>query len=295
MSRTKRQHVVSVTLLKRWTQNAKLRQVDLRSREHSLTLPKKVAYSRDFSTPTQVQHTESVWHKIESRAGMALKNLTEGSEFDTTAVTDLIALHLVRSRDMIDACHNLFNNYQPITRLRNLSFEDLQRHALERTGLYIVGPEAALMEQQGITNQLYQHFREDLSSHLPKLLAQVQGYFRSLNLEILTCGSAGELVIGDTPAIPIDWTGTRTGLDSGVWLRDAAAVFMPLTPEILASVGLADTTTPLTSSAIERLNLIQCQRATRRVFCSPESGLHTWILAEHKKFLDSMNDSQGKS
>ena len=295
MPRIKKQHIVSVTLLKRWTQNGKLRQVDLKSRKHSLALPTKVAYSRDFSTPTQVQHTEAVWHEIETRAGVALKNLAEGREFDETAVKDLIALHLIRSNDMIDACHHLFNNYQPIARLRNLSFADLQRHALERTGLYIVGTEGALMEQQAITKQLYQHFREDLSSHLPKLLAQVQGYFRSLNLEILTCGSVGELVIGDTPAIPIDWTGTRTGLDSGVWLRDAAAVFMPLTPGILASVGLADATAPLTSSAIERLNLIQCQRATRRVFCSPGSETHAWILAEHTKFLDSMNDSQGKN
>ena len=207
-------------------------------------------------------------------------------------MTDLIALHLVRSHDMIDACHDLFNNYEPITRLRNLRFEDLQRHALERTGLHIVGPEGALMEQQVITEQLYKHFREDLSEHLPKLLAQVQGYFRSLNLEIMTCNSAGELVIGDTPAIPIDWTGTRTGLESGVWLRDAAAVFMPLTPGILASVGLVEGTTSLTSDTIIRLNLMQCKRATRRVFCSPGSGLHEWIINEHKKVLDSL-DNQG--
>ena len=146
------------------------------------------------------------------------------------------------------------------------------------------------MEQQVIDSQTYQVFREDLSSHLPKLLAQVQGYFRSLNLEILTCDSAGELVIGDTPAISIDWTGTRTGLDSGVWLSEAAAVFMPLTPSILASVGPVNATRSLTSAAITRLNLMQCQRATRRVFCSPGCSLHEWVLDEHKKMLDSMDN-----
>ena len=288
MSVTRKQHLVSVTLLKRWAHSGKLHQVDLQTRRHGLSAPRHVAYAVDLAPPLQVSHSESVWSEVESRAGLALKDLSQGNEFDRIAIKDLVALHLARSYDMIDASHNHFKTYEPIGNLTQLSFEELDQHSLERSGLHIVGREGAQLEQRNVNNMIYQQFHETFATELPKILAEMQGLFRSLGLGIWTCETGEELLIGDTPSVTIDRTGTRTGLDSGVWPGSAANVFMPLDPSTLAIIGRTDEEGILPSSAIQEFNLIQCQRARRRVFCRPGSGLHEWTLAEHQKSLDAM-------
>ena len=295
MSRTERQHLVSVTLLNRWALDGKLVQVDLKTRKHALVPPRSVAFSRDFATPLQVQNTERVWAEIERRAALALTALAEGESFDSTPIKDLVALHLVRSHEMMEECHKLFLSYEPLTRLTHLNFEELQLHALARIGLHIVGMEAGHAEQQNINTMIYQHFREELSAHLPNILAQAQGLFQSAGLEIWTCDGVGELVIGDTPAATVDLTGDHIGFDSGVWIGRAGSAFMPLHPNILAAIGTSEMTKKLTRETTERLNLIQYERAQRFVYCRPGSGLHNWVLSEHKKFLDSMASPEGEN
>ena len=288
MSRTERQHLVSVTLLNRWSQNGKLVQVDLKTRKHALVSPRSVAFSRDFSTPLQVQQTEKAWGEIEGTAAATLNALDRGDSFDSTPIQDLIALHLIRSHEMLEECHRLLVSYQPVQRITHLSFDDLQRHALERIGLHIVGPEGAHAEQTHINHILYQRFREELSADMPTFLAQAQGLFRGAGLEVWVCESGRELVIGDTPAATVDETGTRFGLESGVSLGSATYAFMPLNPTTLAAVGPNYLAGTMSASQIDTLNLIQCRRARRFVYCRPGSGLHRWVLAEHKKFLDSL-------
>ena len=288
MSRTKRQHLVSQTLLNRWAQDGKLVQVDLKTHKHALVPPNSVAFSRDFSTPLQVQNTEKVWGEIEGSAAAALNALDQGQPFNSTPIKDLIALHLIRSHEMMEECHKLLNRYQPIQRLTHLSFEDLQRHALERIGLHIVGPEAAYAEQTHINQMIYHRFREELSADLPSFLAQAQGLFRGAGLEVWTCESDRELVIGDTPAATVDETGTQFGLGSGVPIGSAAYAFMPLNPTTLAAVGPAYHAGTISTSQVETMNLIQCRRAQRFVYCRHGSGLHKWVLAELNRVLESV-------
>ena len=263
-------------------------QVDLKTRGHALAAPRSTAHSRDFSTPLQVQETEAVWADIESRAAIALTALNQGQNFSASAIKDLVALHLIRSYEMLEECHSLFNDYEPLTRLTRLSVGELQLHALERSGLHIVGPEAARSEQQEINELIYQHFREELCANLPPLLAQARGLFAAAGLQVWTCEDGAELLIGDTPAATIDHTGTRVGFGAGVWPGSAGTAIMPLSPTKLAAIGPRDLVRSLPTSQVAKLNLIQARRAQRFIYCHPRSDLHEWVLAEHKKFLDSV-------
>ena len=285
MSRTTRQHLVSKTLLNRWAQDGRLVQVDLKTRQYALVPPRSAAFSRDFSTPLQVQSTEKVWGEIERSAAPALNALDQGQPFNSTPIKDLFALHLIRSHEMMEECHKILKTYQPVQRLTQLSIQELQWHALERVGLHIVGPEATHAEQTHINRMLYQRFREELSADLPMFLAQAQGLFRGAGLEVWTCESDRELVIGDTPAATVDETGSRFGLEAGVSLGSATYAFMPLNPTTLGAVGPAYLAGTMSTSQVETINLVQCRRARRFVYCRHGSGLHNWVLAEHAKVL----------
>ena len=148
--RLPKQHLVSETLLRRWTVEGQLsvvqRQRDGRPTVRSVG-PGGVAYERGLTSIFTIDEIENAWSDIETLAGRALQELREGiglNDADTVqAIKDLMYLHLTRSYEMLDVWERVKAENDTVRQLDELIEDDdvMRRAFFEQRGLHVVGSE----------------------------------------------------------------------------------------------------------------------------------------------------------
>ena len=147
---SRKQHLVSETLLRGWTVGGELSVVQLRYRggpKMRLVGPGGVARERDLTSRFTVDEIEEAWSAIESRAGEALPRVRAGGGPDddhtVQAIKDLVCLHLTRSYETLTMWDRIRQENEDMREVVAIIENDdlMRQHAFEQTGLYVVGSE----------------------------------------------------------------------------------------------------------------------------------------------------------
>lgn len=288
--RLPKQHLVSETLLRRWTVEGQLSVVqflhDGRPMVRSVG-PGGVAYERGLTSRFTIDEIENAWSDIETLAGRVLQELREGIGLDdpdtVQAIKDLMCLHLTRSYEMLDVWERVKSENDVVRQLDELIEDDdvMRRAFFEQHGLHVVGSKGLDRYREEWRQWQEAELKRGFSERLVKMYHRTKRYIADTGLEVLNTVQGNELIIGDCPAFTISADGAKIGLDDGVSMDEAANIVMPLGPYTLAALGQQTRSLTLTPAMTEKFNLIQCRRARKQIVCRPGSGLDDWIVQRY--------------
>ncbi|MFE1028637.1 DUF4238 domain-containing protein [Streptomyces sp. NPDC058818] len=278
------QHVISKVLLKRFatpfgSHGLKLVpfNLDHPDRLHKMASPRecgKVPYFTRFASAS----LEPVWGKLETRIPEAARAVERGDVFQherhVQTLKDLIALHLVRSLHYRNVHERTFAKVYTEHRTALLTDKsDLLRLAvLQRSGLHLSGPQGLAAAADQILSPHLENFENgaDFRARIEVTFDKAKEMISSAGLEILV-PAAGEFLLGDTPALVIQQSETRTTFN--VAIGDSTALVLPFGPKHLL-VGRTPRTgmSIATEETVGFLNRLQIEAAEQRVYLRPRSG-----------------------
>ncbi|MFJ4007402.1 DUF4238 domain-containing protein [Streptomyces sp. NPDC090023] len=278
------QHVISQVLLKRFATrfgSSGLKLVpfnlDHPNRLHKRASPRecgKVRYFARFASAS----LEQVWGKLETRIPDAAAAVDRGDVFQyeqhVQTLKDLIALHLVRSLNYRDVHERVFTKVYAEHRTALLTDKSdlLRLAALQRSGLHLAGPQGLVAAADEILRPSLANFENgaDFRVRIENTFDKAKAMISAAGLEILV-PAAGELLLGDTPALAIQQSETRTAFN--VAIGDSTAIVLPFGPRHLLvgrtprnGMGIA------TAETVGLLNRLQIEAAHQRVYLRPKSG-----------------------
>jgi hypothetical protein len=111
------------------------------------------------------------------------------------------------------------------------------------------------------------------------LFETVSERFQASGVEILTAAPASEFIIGDTPALTMNYATGAAGVRAGISLAAANTVMMPLTPRLLVALGPATAATQAPKEFIDAINHHQTRAAQKYVHYRPGNTIGTSINA----------------
>lgn len=287
---TSKPHAISQCLLRQWEElgagrrDPQLISVDL-WHGHSRHLSAGAVGRGDDYLAGAPARLEPVWSAVETDFPGALDAARKGRVFDDPRAIEtlqrMLWIHFLRGLEMRRAHANAAQESidQTSARLR-AEPSTLAAAFRHQTGLDPTGPgalDAALerlidpfrtMVEQGelLTERLAHHYHD-----FPRLLATYP------TIQIARPPEGSQLVIGDCPAIPINYDRAETAPWDPVPAFDSHTILLPIAPDCL--LGLAPTSgpIPLAPNAVEFFNQQQIARAHRYVYCTPSSGLADYI------------------
>ena len=233
------------------------------------------------------QTLETDWSLIESRAADALEDDPSTLSTDPErrqALLDLIALHLLRSSEMLAVQTGLIAQ-EAASVLRGAQADKEWDRTLEETGMS--HEEALRSADAAIRNAdigLVPQQRRSIAEKLPEYLDRYRALLRGCGLRLHRPKRSGGFLLGDGPAFlsPTSRLGRATtalfgrirSAAPGVHLDgDEWRCWMPLKPRVMAVAGprvlSCAGVRPLASQVVGQFNAQQCWRAQFRVVLPP--------------------------
>lgn len=297
----RRQHVVSETILKRWSIAGEVVAVDLRNGRFQRRSPSAEAFEEWLVREVYARPVEAVWGEVETDVPQLLDALDGGRPLTPElrrVLTRLVSLHLVRSRGFQQMnARVIADSAAAGGRLHGILtwFGDDQVVAMlaqARTGLIPAGPEGLALAREREIRRLADEFEPGGRFFVDQILVNFERAAAMLSDMRIEIGRVveGELVIADNPAVPHNPVTRASGFLNGARIGEGP-VMMPLTPHLIAVVGggvEGDTT--LDGHAVEVLNRIQISNAVKKVYATPGSDAHQWILGVREELL-SVDDA----
>lgn len=268
----RRQHVVSETILKRWSIAGEVVAVDLRNGRFQRRSPSAEAFEEWLVREDYARPVEAVWGEVETGVPQLLDALDGGRPLTPElrrVLTRLVSLHLVRSRGFQQMnARVIADSAAAGGRLHGILtwFGDDQVVAMlaqARTGLIPAGPEGLALAREREIQRLADEFEPGGRFFVDQILVNFDRAAAMLSDMRIEIGRVveGELVIADNPAVPHNPVTRASGFLNGARIGEGP-VMMPLTPHLIAVVGggvEGDTT--LDGHAVEVLNRIQISNA----------------------------------
>lgn len=283
-----RQHVISEAILRHFTElvdpraGKQLTSYDLLTGRTRLIGAGGVGYVTNF-VKVDSAATELVWKRVEdslTEAITAAENGTVLSDPRLVAILrDAIALHHVRHPQTKEMHENTWAE----TRARQVSelAATLGTEAFRRTyGIYPAGPEGRTMGAEAALSRLTESADEGALFRLrvEDLFDRICDRFVHNGLEILIPASQDkEFLIGDLPALTVDFGTGAAGLAQGVGLGNATAIVLPLSPRVLAALGPTDAIGTAPDSVVDNLNALQVCAAERYGYHRPQADLASFV------------------
>ena len=102
--------------------------------------------------------------------------------------------------------------------------------------------------------------------------------FASKGIEVLFPASpAKEFLVGDVPALTMNFATGAAGVAEGVALGDANTIVLPLAPRLLVALGPADQVGPIPDQMVDNLNALQVRTSRRHVHYRPGAHFRSFI------------------
>ncbi|WP_263166348.1 DUF4238 domain-containing protein [Streptomyces sp. SCSIO ZS0520] len=281
------QHVISRVLLKRFaipfgSQGLKLVPFNLDHPDglHKAASPRacgKVPYFARFASAS----LEQVWGKLETRIPDAARAVDRGDVFHNEqhvqTLKDLVALHLVRSLNYRNIHERIFTKVYTEHRTALLTERSdlLRRAVLQRSGLHLSGPQGLATAATAADEILSPHMANfengaDFRARIEITFAKAKEMISDAGLEILV-PAAGEFLLGDTPALAIQQSGTRIAFN--VAIGDSTAIVLPFGPRhLLVGRTPRNGLSTVSEETVDLLNRLQIEAAQQRVYFRPRSG-----------------------
>lgn len=239
-----------------------------------------------FVQPDLSDPVERRWADIESRAGDATRRAVESAEPPdgdvADALKDLLALHLLRSRDSTERWAQSITSNERIRELLEWLDEPgvLGKLVLARTGIHAAGPELLKAEKDFQMARLERElgmgglgFVESTLTNLE----QVRTRFASYAVQVGWSESGAPFLIGDTPAVVVDTDSGAIGFRNGVTLNSCNQVLMPIGPHHTLSLGPESAWVEVPASLVNELNSLQLWNSRVVAMYGTDSGLGAWV------------------
>ncbi len=286
-----RQHVISKVILRHFCEpglgNAGLQLMghDLLNGNARPNGPGGVGYVRNF-VKIDSQATEGLWQKTENNLPQAINAAISRSVLADSGMLsvlrDAIALHFVRNPQALEVHEQTFadafqNVADTLTRTPAAAEAFRRRYGLEPAGSQALrlGAEELLA---AVTDMFAQGALFRL--RVQDLFETAQDRFQNSGVEILEPADPGtEFLIGDTPALPVDFATGNAGVRAGITFGAANTVMLPLTPRLLISLGPHTAMKQVPPEFVERVNHVQVRSAQRYVHHRLTAGFGADIAA----------------
>ena len=288
------QHLVSQFVIKNWAgKDGRVAVFDLRRWDTRRELPGSIMFVHSDDTgkgivPVEFAQTlERDWSFIESQAADALEGdcSTLGADPERRqALLDLMALHLLRSSEMLAGQTSLIAQ-GAAEALHEAQADREWNRRLEETGM---SHEEALRSADAVIRNadvgLVPKQRRSIAEKLPEYLDRYRTLLRGCGLRLHRPKRRGGFLLGDGPAFlsPTSRLGRATtalfgrirSAGRGVHLDgDEWRCWMPLKPRLIAVAGPRVLSCagerPLASQIVRQFNAQQCWRAQFRVVLPP--------------------------
>jgi hypothetical protein len=289
--RIRRQHVTSQVILRRYCEPGP-RNAGIQLMRHDLLTgtatpkgPRGVGYVDNF-VKIDSKATEDLWQQTENKLSRSIDAASTPAILSDpgliSLLRDAIALHYVRNPQTIE--------------VHQQSFDDAFRNAVDalagtpaadeafrrRYGLEPAGPTARRLGAEELLARMKAIFTSGTLFRLrvQDLFEIVRERFQASGVEILTPADPGsEFIIGDTPALTMDYATGAAGVRAGISLAAANTVTMPLTPRLLVALGPATAATQAPKQFIDTINHYQTRAAQKYVYYRPNNTIGTGINA----------------
>src|SRR5262249_25127742 len=115
---------------------------------------------------------------------------------------------------------------------------------------------------------------------IQRLFEMVCDRFDAKGAEILTPANAPKgFLLGDVPAITIEYATGAFGLSQGVTVDKADEIFMPITPRLLVAIGPPNGARTLADDEVDAYNRMQVREARDYVMHRPGANFAADIAA----------------
>ena len=226
-----------------------------------------VGYVRHF-VPVDSQATENLWGQVETRLTPAITAALNGTALTSPAhlstLKHAVALHFARNPQTL-TIHNqsfaeaLQNGVEQLAKTQ-LAADAFKLHY----GLEAAGPEALRMGAEAVMERLVRLHKEGGLFRLSaqRLFEMVRDRFDTRGIQILTPASPSkEFLLGDIPALTLDYATGAVGLAQGVTVDHADEIFMPLAPTLLVAIGPPDGARSIPDDEVDQYNQRQVRAA----------------------------------
>jgi Protein of unknown function (DUF4238) len=230
---------------------------------------------------------EQLWKSVEDRLHDAIEAARAGNLHDrrahAEAISDCIALHLVRSlryrdmnRDIVARTIENVRQTAPHSR-RTLLQTEFQR----RYGLIAGGPEAlAIVLEEPISKWRALDTRGAIVRvSMETMFRRICDGLRPLAVEVWHVPSGYELLISDSPAFTFRYSRNNTVIEPNVAIGDSHGIALPLARDCLAVIGPKPKDDELLPDQVSLFNKVQVAVTYRRVYYRPGSKLKTFVQA----------------
>jgi hypothetical protein len=284
-----RQHIISQGILRRFTElidpraGKQLASYDIVKGKTKLIGTRGVGFVMNF-VKIDSAATEQVWQRVEDSLPEAITAAERGTVMSDPrligVIRDAIALHYVRNPQVRDVHNKVFPDVHARaldSYANTLWSEEAFRRAY---GLEPAGPQARRLGAEILLSRISLRWNEGVIFRLrvQDLFETISDHFANHGLEILSPASANkEFLIGDVPALTLNYATGTAGVAEGVALFDANTIVLPLAPRVLAAIGPANAIGTCAGAQVDALNALQVRVARECVYYRPQAGLAAFI------------------
>jgi hypothetical protein len=281
-----RQHTVSQALLQRWDRFG-LGVYDRVLRAERASTASAEGWVKNFIRVDKATSEKRWQSEVEDHLGRVFAALDAGGLAEDAeaeeAARRCFALHMARSQAFREMHLRSVPGALDAVRTRVITDHDTHRIFYELYGLHAAGPGAALVVAdvvaEGLKAQLDvgEFFRDQVHEQFDRMCE----WLADKRLQVATA-LAGQFVIGDAPAVPINEDDGLAGFLAGVSLGTANLVVLPLGPSHLAAVASQrafeeQQTFELSANAVRKMNSAQVVASVRSIYYVAGQGLDAQI------------------
>jgi len=230
---------------------------------------------------------EQLWKSVEDQLHSAIRAARAGRLHDQTAhveaITDGIALHLVRSM-RYQEMHGTFvaRSIENVRRTALYSRRAmLQAEFQRRHGLIAAGPEAlaTVLEEPISKWRVLDERGAIIRASMEAAFRRVREALRPQAVEVWHAPPGYELLISDSPAFTFRYYGESMNIELNVAIGDSHGIALPLAQDCLAVIGPKAKDDMLLPDQVSLFNRIQIELAYQHVYYRPGSALKAFVQA----------------
>ena len=233
------------------------------------------------------ESAEQLWKSVEDQLHNAIGTARAGNLHDQSAhaeaITDCIALHLVRSIRYLELHRSIIAKSTESVRQSAMHSKKamLQSEFRRRYGLEATGPEAlAIIMEDPISKwQALDKRGALIRTSMETMFRRVRDALRAQAVEVWHVPRGYELLISDSPAVAFRYLAGNTSIEPNVAIGDSDSIVLPLARDCLVAIGPEAKDSELLPDQVSFFNRLQIETSHRHVYYHPGGGLREFVQA----------------
>ncbi len=228
---------------------------------------------------------EQLWKSVEDQLHNAIKAARAGHLHDqnahTQAITDCIALHLVRSIRYLELHRSIIADSTESVRRRAMLSKAgmLQSEFRRRYGLEAAGPEAlAIILDDPISKwQLLEKRGALVRTSMEAMFHRARDTLRAQAVEVWHVPRGYELLISDSPAVTFRYLAENASIEPNVAIGDSDSIVLPLARDCMVAIRPEAKDSELLPDQVFFFNRLQVEISHRYVYYYPGGELNELV------------------